>query len=293
MVDQEELKKIKFKNKRDAKSHFDLVHLQDLLRSKPKDHSPFANHTITFYAIFLVTANIGKHTINYVDHPYKKGTVFTIRKDTIHKFHKGNGIGRLLIFTEDFVVQYLDELHSKKLFQLFNELLTLPKLQLGKKDFIEIENITNLIANEYKKEQDSYSSEIIRSLLHVLITQLFRIKSLQYPIFQNNKHLTQFIKFQEAVEEQCFENKKVSYYADLLNITPRTLGNIAHSIAQKSAKAIIDDILITKIKRRLINSPLSIKEIAYQAGFMEPTNMFKYFKKQTGFSPNTFRKDNQ
>ena len=41
----------------------------------------------------------------------------------------------------------------------------------------------------------------------------------------------------------------------------------------------------------LFNTDLSIKEIAYQTGFEEPTNFVKYFKKEVGMTPSVFRKE--
>jgi len=283
------IKKINYKNKKDAKSHFDLVSLEDIFTSHPTDHSQFENHAISFYAIMLITEKKGIHSINYQEYPYNEGTVFTIRRDSIHKFHKSKAEGKLFIFTENFVVRYLDEQHSIKLFQLFNDLLGSPKVQLSKEDFIEIKQIVQQIEKEYLEVKDAHSLEIVRSLLHVLITKLFRIKAKGNDIFENSKYISQFIHFQNLVETTCFENRKVSYYAKAMNVTPRTLNNITNSIIHKSAKAFINEILIVQIKRLLINTQLTINEIAYKVGFDEPTNLFKYFKKYTGSSPNSFR----
>lgn len=283
------IKKVNYKNAKNAKSHFDLVSLEEILAKTPIDHNQFENHKISFYAIILITEKTGTHSINYQEHPYNKGTVFTIRKDSIHKFHNSKAKGKLFVFTENFVVRYLEEQHSFKLFQLFNELLGSPKVQLLKGEFTEIEQITRQIEQEYLEVKDTHSLEIVRSLLHVLITKLFRIKSSGNDIFENPKYISQFIQFQNLVETACFENRKVSYYAKAMNITPRTLNNITHSIIHKSAKAFINEILITQIKRLLINTPLTINEIAYKVGFAETTNLFKYFKKYTGVSPNSFR----
>jgi len=287
------VKKINYKNKKTPKSHFDLVNLEDIFKKKPKEHNQFENHKISFYAIILITKNKGIHSINYHEYEYKEGTVFVIRRDSIHKFHQYKSNGKLLIFTENFVVRYLDELQSLKLFQLFNELLGSPKLQLSKEEFIEIKAFINQIKKEYIDVSDAHSLEIIRSLLHVLITRLFRLKSKANDAFENKKYLPQFISFQKLVERDCFESKKVAYYAQLINVTPRTLNNITHSIVHKSAKSLINEILIIQIKRLLINTTLTINEIAYKVGFQETSNLFKYFKKQTGLSPNSFRIQNR
>ncbi len=284
------LKEIVFKNI-NPNHHFDLVDLESILKRKPKDHNQFDHHKISFYAIVIITHNNGKHSINYSDYSYKKGTVFTLRKSSTHKFYKTNAKGKFLVFTEDFVIRYSDKIETLKLFQLFNEMLGSPKLQLDDSNFAQIKSLINQIEQEYLDVIDSYSIEIIRSLIQVLILKLFRIKSKGKDNLGYRKYHLKFIYLQELVEKECFESKKVSYYANKMGVTTKTLNNITHSMVGKHAKSFIDEIVILQIKRLLINSQLSFTEIAYQAGFSTPTNFFKYFRKKTGLSPKQFKEN--
>ncbi|MDH7447251.1 AraC family transcriptional regulator [Aquimarina sp. 2201CG14-23] len=287
------MKEILFKNKRNSNYRFDLVDLEDILKKKPKDHSQFDHHKISFYVIALITHKNGKHSINYNDYSFKKGTVFTLRKNNIHKFYKTDAKGKFLVFTEDFVIHYSDKSETIKLFQLFNEMLSSPKLQLNSNDFAEIENLIGQIAQEYSDLKNTYSIEIIRYLMQVLILKLFRIKSKSVHYLGIKKYHLKFMYLQELIERECFESKKVSYYANKMGVTSKTLNNITQAVIGKSAKSCIDEIVILQIKRLLINSSLSFTEIAYQAGFSTPTNFFKYFRKKTGLSPKQFKENSQ
>ena len=102
-----------------------------------------------------------------------------------------------------------------------------------------------------------------------------------------------FLEFQELVEKECFNHKKVSFFVNKIGITNKTLNNITQSIIHKSAKSIINDIVIIQSKRLIINSQATLTEIAYQVGFDEPTNFFKYFRKYVGVSPSQFREMNK
>jgi len=85
---------------------------------------------------------------------------------------------------------------------------------------------------------------------------------------------------------------KVNDYAKMMAISAKTLNSISKSIVHKAAKEFIDEICIKQIKRLLINTPLSIKEIAYESGFEETTNFYKYFKRQVQMTPEQFRTAN-
>ncbi|MCH2032249.1 MAG: helix-turn-helix transcriptional regulator [Tenacibaculum sp.] len=283
------IKEIRFKNKKTNNYFFDLVSLKDILDLKPTDHNQYEHHKVSFYIIAIITDNVGKHTINYNEYTYKKGTVFTIRKNNIQKFHSSNASGQFLVFTEDFIIQYAENYETLKLRQLFNEMLGSPKIQLNESEFIETQNLLSQIQNEFYKENDEFAIPIIRSLVQVLILKLFRIKAYSHKTINNRNYYSKFIELQELIEENCFEHKKVNYYAHKIGVTSKTLNNITQNIIEKSTKAFIDEIVILQIKRLLVNSQLSLTEIAYESGFDLPTNFFKYFRKHTGQSPKEFK----
>ena len=180
-------------------------------------------------------------------------------------------------------------MESQKTLFLFNEQLGVPKLQLKNLHFNTIFQSIKRIENEYLSIHDNHSLSIIRSELHILITQLFRIKSKKEHINLDKKYLKSFIKFQDLVEKNITKTSKVKDFAIELGISTKTLNAITQSIVHKSAKEFIDEICTKQIKRLLINTKLSIKEIAYKSGFEETTNFYKYFKRQTQTTPEKFR----
>lgn len=289
-----DIKHIKFDNKTHPKSYFEILRIEELLNRK-LDHDICKNHIVKFYIIIFIIEGTGHHTIDFVDYKYQKGSVLLVRKDQIQKFSKSPNIkGYLLIFTEEFIVSHINKLEALKSFQLFNELISFPKIELNNKEnnFANFFSLIQQIESEYKLK-DEYSIGITRSALHILITKLFRIKFNIGQLPNNKKYLTEFLSLQEMVEKNCFTNKKVMYYAQKMGCSTKTLNNIVQTIVNKPAKNFINEITITQIKRLLIGTNTSVKEIAYTAGFDDPANFFKYFKKYVGSSPEVFRQSHQ
>jgi hypothetical protein len=77
----------------------------------------------------------GKHTIDFVDYSYQKGTILTIRKDQIHRYHYSESKGYLFVFTEDFFIQFFEKSEATKCLQLFNELITAPLTELDSEQY--------------------------------------------------------------------------------------------------------------------------------------------------------------
>lgn len=284
-----EFKEIKFVNSKTKKFQFDCISYEDLLKKKPGDHSQFEFHKLSFYVILLFSKNTGEYNLNFKDYKIEKGTLFTLRKDNIHKFYNNKAKGHLLVFTENFILNHTNQIEASKTFLLFNEMLASPKLQLDEAEFGEIMTLIKLIKEEFFDARDDYSLSIVRSYIQVIITKLFRIKAKNQVVFDKQKHLTKFLQFQELVEKECFNHKKVNFYAKEMGVTTKTLNNVTQSIIHKSAKSFINEIVIIQSKRLIINSQDSLTEIAYQVGFDEPTNFFKYFKKYAGVSPSQFK----
>lgn len=282
-------KEINFVKNQANKFQFELVLFQDLINKNPNDHSQFEFHKLNFYAIILFTEKEGKYDLNFKEYDFKKGTLFTVRKDNIHRFYKSKAKGILLVFTENFILNHSNESEVSKIFLLFNELLASPKLQLNDPDYTEVISLINLMKKELENAKDNYSLSILRNFIQILITKLLRLKTQENIVFDYNKYLSLFLEFQTLVERECLNYKKVSFYAKEIGVSSKTLNNVTQSIIHKSAKAFINEIVISKSKGLIINNPISLTEIAYQVGFEDPTNFFKYFRKYTGITPKQFR----
>ena len=284
-----QVKRVEFVNKSFPESPFDLVRIEELLkRDAENDHTKL--HRVNFYVIMIITAGQGYHTVDFEDYTYQEGVIFIIRKDQVHKFIRNNDTkGFLVVFTEDFILNFLIDNYTQKSFQLFNEIMGSPKLEFDQSGFNDIVQLINHVEKEYVYIRDAHSLSILRSLLHILLAKIYRFKSGTDGTALRKKYVQEFVDFQGLVEEKCFQTKKVMDYAQDMGISTKKLNMIVQSIVQKPAKLFIDEILILKIKRLLINSDLSIKEIAYIAGFEEPSNMFKFFKRYTRITPESFR----
>ncbi len=289
-MERENPKNIKFLNRQNLKYQFDIVKLEELYQRTDLDHSIEHHHKVEFYILLFIEKGLGHHTIDFTDYTCEKGTLLTIRKDQIHKFFKSKTLkGLLLIFTDEFLVSFLEKMEAQKTMLLFNELLSVPKLQLNNVNFLTVHQIIKRIEYEYFTINDDHSLSVIRSELNILTTHVLRLKEKDKKLSIDKKYLKEFVELQNLVEKNVNTTTKVKDYAGLMGVSTKTLNAVTKSIVHKSAKAFIDEICTKQIKRLLLNTKLSIKEIAYKSGFEETTNFYKYFKRQTQNTPEQFR----
>jgi len=82
----------------------------------------------------------------------------------------------------------------------------------------------------------------------------------------------------------------IDFYAGKLGISSKRLNQILKEKLNKTGTQIIHDRIILEAKRKIIHSEVTIKEIAYDLGFSDRPYFSRFFKKQTGQTPEEFQK---
>jgi AraC-like DNA-binding protein len=98
---------------------------------------------------------------------------------------------------------------------------------------------------------------------------------------------TQFIKL---VEDNCKRERRVSWYAQQIGITPKYLSEMVKQVSCKTPNEWIDNYVTLELRVILKNTTRNIKEIAKEMNFPNQSFLGKYFKEHVGMSPSRYRK---
>lgn len=259
---------------------------------KSKDHDPYQVHRIEFFLILVNTQGSFSHFVDFKSYEIEEGDAMFIAKNQVHHFSKEikQCRGYCIIFRSLFSGKeyYLPEL--LKLNRLFNYHLSSPLICKKEFDQDYLTDIASFLHNEFHFNKSFAKAEILNALLQALVLKAERAKEAQLPKATNPHWLDLFNRFKEMLEKGFFQTRNARFYAAELAISYKYLNDIVKELSGKTAKEFIDDFVIIEIKRRLASTPLSIKEISYQTGFDEPSNMIKFFKKKTQKTPLDFRR---
>lgn len=128
-----------------------------------------------------------------------------------------------------------------------------------------------------------------------LMAVLFEIEN-HIPVVENIRSVSASERinadFKKLLNEHIRAVRKVSDYADLLNISPNHLNKCIKSVSGKSANQWILDMMLLECKTMLIQSKCSISEISFVLNFDDPSYFSRFFKASTGLSPLQYRKKN-
>lgn len=98
-----------------------------------------------------------------------------------------------------------------------------------------------------------------------------------------------FRRFRAEVERDYARTRRVEEYAERLQCAVRTLTRASLDVAGRTAKQVIDDRVALQAKRLLAATTLPVAEVGQRLGFAEPTNFGRFFQREVGCSPGSFR----
>lgn len=255
------------------------------------DHDPYQIHKIEFYLILVVTRGTYTHFVDFESYTVTENSAIFIAKNQIHHFTEKlkscQGYG--VIFNRDFVNQHYFLSDKNKLNRLFNYHIEKPVIS---KDDVNEDEFSGIIVNlydEYVLNNDFAKSDICGALLHVLLLKAERSKELRSADNVKKLWLETFTAFRRLLEKDYMRTRSSKVYASKLLVSYKFLNDVVKKLTDKTVKGFIDEYVTTEIKRYLVSTSLSVKEISYATGFEESANMVKFFKKHTNMTPLTFR----
>ena len=102
-----------------------------------------------------------------------------------------------------------------------------------------------------------------------------------------------FFRFRQLLAGHYRESRSVGFYADKLCITTRYLTNIVQTRYGKSPKDAIDIYTVMQIRLDLLQSDITLSELAYKYHFSSPSFFSDYFRRHAGCSPQEYRIKNK
>src|SRR5215470_16554261 len=96
-------------------------------------------------------------------------------------------------------------------------------------------------------------------------------------------------KLRRLLEEHFRQQRLLAFYADKLAMTPDRLNDHVKRATGVTAGHLIRQRVLTEAKRQLVFTNQAIHEIAYDLAFSDPSHFARFFRKQTGTTPQAFR----
>jgi AraC family transcriptional regulator, transcriptional activator of pobA len=156
------------------------------------------------------------------------------------------------------------------------------------------EDATKFILQILKRIEKEYKSEncnldFVASCISTLLHEASRFTEMKSKIKETSA--TRIAeRYRVALSKDIQEKQKISYYADLLSVTPEYLNRCVKSTFGKTSHELLDEMILLEAKVLLKQSSLNISELAFKIGKQNPSDFIRFFKTKTGLTPKEYRK---
>ena len=262
---------------------FSIRDVRDLLAGKDLVQEL---HRHDFFHILALEKGTGNHEIDFSSYEVCDHSVFFMRPGQVHQLSlKTGSTGFLMEFKNDFYFP-----HDKVSNQLMRKASNKNLCHLDAKRFQKLLSILTYIFQEYTDKQEGYT-EVIKANLGIFFIELVRHRQNHITPSNNNAPYAQerLEEFLNLMETHISDQKQVAQYADMLNLSSYQLNAITKATLGKKTSDLINDYIILESKRYLLATSNQVSQIADHLGYDDISYYIRFFKKNTGYSPEAFR----
>ena len=262
---------------------FRLIQLEDHLKEEEFVHD---THRPDFYFLLFFESGSGEHIVDFRPFTLTPSTVFVLRPGQVHSLTINEQ-------SKGYIIQFNSDLFDSGELtnvQLLKKLSRSAFLAFSSEAFTKLSSLLHSIAIELaNKEKDFHKS--IRAYVELLLIELNR----KYPRTQKDGvssfELNTFDTISNLLDAHVLEHKRVSDYAQMMNLSTFQLNKITKTVQGKTFSEVLNERKILESKRFLQATSVQIKEIAFKLGYDDVSYFSRYFKKHTGMTPVEFRRN--
>lgn len=175
---------------------------------------------------------------------------------------------------------------------LYSQLATEPCYVWKTGEEEEVLKYMFLLDSTLRMEENTYNLSEQKLLLLALTYRLCSVynrKLITESESVGHKHDI-FIRLIQLIEQNYAQQRGVEFYADKLCLSPKYLSALSKSICGYTVQELVFKSIIRKSISLLKNTQKNIQEISDFFNFPNPSYFGTFFKKQTGMSPQQYRR---
>ena len=273
-------------------SAFDFIHIETIRsRSSLHEWTIRAHRHRNLFQILLIEQGGGEMSFETATMPFSAPAAILIPATTAHGFRFTPQVtdGWVVSFTED-VADALGDQSGEALARL-KAVAADPLVPL--KSAAEAKRLSALCTD--LDEEASLAREGFRLAMRGLLA-LIAIEVVRMGVSRARSGAVtlepadpRVDKLRRLIEEHFRKERLISFYAEKLAMTADRLNDHVKRATGVTAGHLIRQRVLTEAKRQLVFTGQPINEIAYDLAFSDPSHFTRFFRKQTGTTPQAFR----
>jgi AraC-like DNA-binding protein len=225
--------------------------------------------------MLLMGSARGSHTIDFTDIPARPQRLIHIRPGQVQVWNTEAAFDATLVLARPAARS------SRPWFPGHGSYADLDEVAAATADSL----IGSLRAQQTRFDGEQSTSRLMIALFDALVALFDQSQAVAV-----DTHLPEvYVAFRNAMETDLSFRHDVVEYARHLGYSARTITRACQQATGQTAKAVLADRLVLEAKRLLVHTDTAAAAISAQLGFSEATNFTKFFSRNTGQSPSSFR----
>ena len=271
---------------------FDFIHIETIAsRSSVHDWTIRAHRHRNLFQVLLIEKGGGELSYEAATVPFSAPAAILVPATTAHGFRFRPEV------TDGWVVSWFEDVadalgdQSGEAMARLKLVAADPLLPLA--DASEVKRLSALCSD--LKEEASLAREGFRLAMRGLLT-LIAIEVVRLAVSRSRSGAVTLSRkdarveeLRRLVDEHFRKERLISFYAERLAMTADRLNDHVKRATGVTAGHMIRQRVLTEAKRQLVFTNQAIHEIAYDLSFSDPSHFTRFFRKQTGMTPQAFR----
>lgn len=251
---------------------------------------------MNFLFIGICTAGTANYTMNQTRFDIKKNDALIITDgEVINEMQMSDDFkGFALLVSYDFVQEIVKDVQNMT--DLFILTHRYPVFHMEEEEVSVAMEYADMIKRRVCGNDYRFRSDVVRLLI---LTMIYDLGKAFYRVMKNlengghNKKSEQiFLNFIQLVEKNFRHERRVGWYAEQLNISPKYLSETISNVSKRTPNEWITKYVTTELRNILRTTNKRIAQIAVEMNFPNQSFLGKYFRENVGVSPLKYRKGN-
>ena len=262
--------------------------LSDSINKAPMPKDP---RKMNFILIGLCTRGRLRYRIDSKEQIINAGDILIVSEHQVIDGYKPSPTmeGLCIMMSVNFFHEIIKSVHDVS--SLFVFARTQPVMKLEQRECEAFKEYFAVIKQKISDTCNHFRKYLIRTLLLAMFYDvgniIYRARNYGEVQIPSEKVFTRFLRL---VQDNCKRERRVSWYAQQLCITPKYLSLVVKRISGRTAVEWIESYVTLELRVMLKNSTKSIKEIAEDMNFPNQSFLGKYFREHVGMTPSKYRK---
>jgi AraC family transcriptional regulator, transcriptional activator of pobA len=258
-----------FFKKLDTGLHFKFTKLEESYSS----YDASSPHRHNYYEVLFFIKSGGIHEIDFNTYSIEKNSLHFVSPEQVHLLRREKQVtGYVMSFSKEFIYMDNESASLMESLPFFDNPFAMPLVKIEMPSLRkELYELLEKIQKEFASNNEERAS-MLRLYLCILLLNAKRIHISENKSGRLIATITEITRnFKKLVQSNFKAKKSVIDYAKMLNITAGHLNDTVQKDTGKSAGAVIHDRIILEAKRLLYHSPKTVKEIAFELNYEDPS----------------------